>query len=164
MSDATSREIERRFLVDEPPGHLERFPQEKIRQGYLAIADDGAEVRVRQESGRFLLTLKNGQGLVRAEDEREISPALFAALWPLTRGRRIRKVRYVIPHDALTIQLDVYRRKLEGLLVAEIEFPDEETARLFRAPAWFGREITGDADDRNQSLAVRGLPGSSDRL
>ena len=47
----------------------------------------------------------------------------------------------------LTIQLDVYRRKLEGLVVAEVEFPDEEAACDFRAPAWLGREVTGVAED-----------------
>jgi adenylate cyclase len=163
MSGPTAREIERKFLVDEPPGRLERFPNEKIRQGYLAVADDGAEVRVRRESGRCLLTIKSGQGVVRAEHETEISPSLLAALWPLTRGRRIRKIRYVVPHDGRMIQVDLYRRKLTGLIVAEVEFPDEDAARRFRAPAWLGREITGDAAYRNQSLAVRGLPGSTDR-
>jgi hypothetical protein len=40
-------EIERKFLVAEPPSDLARWPATKIEQGYLAVADDGTEVRVR---------------------------------------------------------------------------------------------------------------------
>jgi adenylate cyclase len=151
------REIERKFLLDQPPEGLDAHPRTRIRQGYLAITEAGAEVRVRTEGKRHLLTIKQGSGQNRGQVEVEVSPVQFASLWPLTKGRRIRKVRYEVPHDGLTIQLDVYRRKLKGLVTAEVEFPDEDAAHRFQAPTWLGREVTGDGQYSNQSLACHGL-------
>jgi hypothetical protein len=34
-------EIERKFLVAEPPSDLEQWPSTSIAQGYLAVGDDG---------------------------------------------------------------------------------------------------------------------------
>ena len=39
----------------------------------------------------------------------------------------------MIPHEDLEIEVDVYEGDLEGLVVAEIEFPSEEEARGIRA-------------------------------
>jgi len=152
------REIERKFLLDQPPEGLDDHPRTKIRQGYLAITEGRTEVRVRKEGKRHLLTIKEGHGQNRGQVEAEISPAQFASLWPLTRGKRIRKVRYAVPHDGLAIQVEIYRRKLKGLVTAEVEFPDEGAADRFHAPDWLGREVTGDEQYSNQSLARHGLP------
>jgi CYTH domain-containing protein len=59
------------------------------------------------------------------------------ALWPPTEGRG----------------------DLEGLLIAEIEFPDEDRSHSFQPPAWLGREITGDDRFSGRSLALNGAPG-----
>lgn len=63
-----------------------------------------------------------------------------------------------MPHDGLTIQVDVYRRKLKGLITAEVEFPDGDAAGRFQVPTWLGREVTGDDQYSNQNLARYGLP------
>ena len=152
------REIERKFLLDHPPEALDDHPRIKIRQGYLAITQAGTEVRVRKEGKQHFLTIKEGHGQNRGQQECEISPVQFASLWPLTKGQRIRKVRYEVPDDGLTIQVDVYRRKLKGLVTAEVEFPDEDAADRFQAPDWLGREVTGDDQYSNQNLALHGLP------
>ena len=138
------REIERKFLLDQPPEDLDDHPRTKIRQGYLAITEGGTEVRVRKEGRRHLLTIKEGHSQNRGQVEAEISPAQFASLWPLTRGRRIRKLLYEVPYDGRVIQVDLYRRKLNGLVTAEVEFSDEDAASRFHAPDWLGREVTGD--------------------
>jgi adenylate cyclase len=156
-----SREIERKFLVDGPPQGLDNYPGKKLRQGYIAVTDGGCEVRVRKEGRRHALTVKEGHGEDRGEHEVEISAPQFTALWPLTEGRRLRKVRYDVPHDGLTIQCDVYRGKLTGLVTAEVEFPDADAARRFQPPGWLGREVTGDDHYSNQFLAWHGLPQGS---
>ena len=157
------REIERKFLVGDLPRDFDRSPRKKIRQGYVAVTEGGTELRVRKEGRRHLLTIKEGHGEDRGEQEVEITPAQFAALWPLTKGRRLRKVRYEVPHDGRTVQVDVYRGKLRGLVTAEIEFPDEDAARGFHPPDWLGREVTGDDHYSNQNLARHGLPQEAGR-
>jgi adenylate cyclase len=131
-------EIERKFLVPELPRGLERSPATWIEQGYIAIASDGTEVRVRRRDGRCVLTVKGGSGLSRTEEEIEIDAERFARLWPLTEGRRLEKTRHLIPAGAdlngsFCIELDVYSGPLTGLLVAEVEFGSEEGCRHVRA-------------------------------
>ena len=149
-------EIERKFLVRELPPGLGEHRSEPIAQGYLAIAPDGVEVRIRRRGDATTLTVKSGPAMVRVEEEIPIGPERFAALWPLTEGRRLDKVRHHLPLDAgLTVELDVYAGELDGLVTAEIEFPDEAAARAFSPPPWLGEEVTGDAAYANQRLAVR---------
>ncbi|HET8976003.1 MAG TPA: CYTH domain-containing protein [Solirubrobacterales bacterium] len=149
-------EIERKFLVPEPPD-LSGVASDPVEQGYLSLGADG-EVRLRRRSEHLLLTVKRGEGLVREESEVELDAPQFDALWPLTAGRRLRKRRHVIPHEGLEIELDVYEDELEGLAVAEVEFPDEASARAFTPPDWLGAEVTGDPAYLNESLAVNGRP------
>lgn len=151
-------EIERKFVLDAPPQGLEDHPSEPISQGYVAL-DGDVEVRVRRRGEQAFLTIKAGGGRRRIEQELEIEPARFAALWPLTEGRRIVKRRYVVPApDALVFEVDVYEQELAGLVVAEVEFSDDAAANAFASPEWLGREVTDDPRWKNQALALHGRP------
>lgn len=149
-------EVERKFLVAEPPD-LEGADADEIEQGYLAIGADG-EVRLRRRGEQLILTAKRGSGLARDEAEVELERDAFEELWPLTEGRRLHKRRHVLPHGDLEFEVDVYEADLEGLVVAEIEFPSEDAAREFEPPAWIGEEVTGDERYLNETLASRGRP------
>jgi CYTH domain-containing protein len=105
-----------------------------------------------------MLTAKRGSGISRDEAEVEVDRDSFERLWPLTEGRRLHKRRHVIPHGDQTIELDVYEGELEGLRVAEIEFPSEDEAIRFQPPAWLGDEVTGDERYLNETLATKGRP------
>lgn len=146
-------EIERKYLVAALPSGLGEG--EAIDQGYLAIAPDGVETRIRRRAGAATLTVKSGPAMVRVEEEIALEPERFDALWPLTEGRRVEKVRHLVPlEDGLTAELDVYAGALDGLLTAEIEFPSESAARAFSPPPWLGEEVTGDGTYANQNLAT----------
>jgi CYTH domain-containing protein len=154
-------EIERKFLVEDAPPDLSSSPSSEIRQGYLAVDRDGTEVRVRSRDEAAALTVKQGAGRSRAEEEMEIDRETFDRLWPLTEGRRVEKRRYVLPGgEGITIEVDVYEGDLAGLAVAEVEFGDDERAEAFEPPPWFGREVTDDSRFKNQSLAREGLPSA----
>lgn len=153
-------EIERKFLVERVPDELPAG--ERIEQGYLAIAEDGVEVRVRRRAGRATLTVKSGPAHVRTEVELAIEPRHFESLWPLTAGRRIAKTRHLLAlGDGLAAELDVYDPPHDGLLVAEIEFASTEDSGRFVPPGWLGAEVTGDPRYANQSLAVAGAQAAS---
>lgn len=153
-------EIERKFLVSAVPA-ADGLASSRIRQGYLAVAGDGGEVRVRDRDGACSLTVKHGTGVVRSEAETAISPELFAALWPLTDGRRIEKRRLLVPLEGgpLVAEVDVFEGALAGLVVAEVEFGSVEAATAFTPPAWFGPEVSDEPGYKNQSLALHGAPG-----
>lgn len=149
-----NREIERKFLVKWLPDNLKRARHFIIEQGYLATESAGRQVRLRKTGKATSLTFKVGRSSHREEREIKLSPKQFAALWPGTAGRRLRKVRYEIPWDSVMIEIDIYRGRHAGLVVAEVEFPSTASCRRFKAPWWFGREVTGEKRYSNVRLAL----------
>jgi CYTH domain-containing protein len=148
-----NREIERKFLVKRLPEKLNRSRRYIIAQGYLATEPAGRHVRLRKKGKTSSLTFKVGRGAHREEREIKLSAKQFATLWPATVGRRLRKLRYEIPWRNLLIEIDIYRGRHSGLVVAEVEFPDRATCRKFKPPSWFGREVTGEKRYSNVRLA-----------
>ncbi len=152
-------EIERKFLLDAVPPTMRFARREPIRQGYLAL-DGDTEVRLRITAKGAVMTIKAGRGGVRVEEEIALQTRQAEALWELTEGRRVQKSRRRVrlADTDLSVEVDEYAGALDGLVVAEVEFPDEETARGFEPPAWFGRELTDDWRYANRSLASDGMP------
>ena len=150
-------EIERKFLLRELPATLRLARRQTIKQGYLAL-DGDTEVRVRTGSQPPRLTIKSGRGEVRTEVELDVDGQRAAELWKLTEGRRVEKTRRRLRVDGVEAEVDEYEGDLAGLVVVEVEFPDEEASRAFTPPAWFGRELTGDDAYANRSLAADGRP------
>jgi adenylate cyclase len=150
----SDREIERKFLVKRLPVELKRARNYPILQGYLASEPGGRHVRLRKKGRRESLTFKVGRGNAREEREIKLTPKQFAALWPGTIGRRLRKLRYDLPWKGFLIEIDIYRGKNQGLIVAEVEFPDHVARRTFKPPNWFGREVTGEKRYSNIRLAT----------
>lgn len=147
------REIERKFLVRKLPENLSTHPHTEISQGYLAIADDGLQVRLRKKRDQHSLTYKRGVGNVREEREVTLTADQFSTLWPATEGKRLIKTRYEIPLGDRVVEIDIYGGRHEGLVVAEVEFDDEKSAEDFQPPEWLGDDVTGDPRYSNQLLA-----------
>lgn len=88
----------------------------------------------------------------RAEVNVPLSAEQFNELWPLVDGI-IEKTRHDLEVGGHLIEVDVYGGKLDGLVVAEVEFPSEREAASFVPPSWFAREVTDDGQYRNAALA-----------
>lgn len=143
-------EIERKFLVI-----TEAYKQcvEGIyyRQNYLSKNEMGV-VRVRIAGNKGYLTIKGKSvGISRAEFEYEIpledAEAMLDTLCTLTE---IEKVRYRVPFGGFVWEVDEFGGENEGLTVAEIELPDENTA--FEKPDWVGMEVSNDTRYYNSNL------------
>ena len=148
-------EIERKFLVEEPPAGWNRRASSRIVQGYFPMANKELEIRLRNKGAQHFITIKGGHGRRRLEEEIEIPERKFRSLWPLTRAARIAKRRYRIPYRSHTIEMDVYQGPHRGLITADIEFDSVRASRSFQPPNWLGREITGSRQYANQMLARR---------
>ena len=153
MTSKVDLEIERKFLVRTLPEDLTKFPSSEISQGYLVSTDEGLQVRLRSKDEEYTLTYKRGLGNVREEREVALTATQFATLWPATEGKRLVKTRYDIPLGERIVEIDIYSGKHEGLVVAEVEFDDEESAINFQPPDWLGDDVTGDPRYSNQLLA-----------
>ena len=144
-------EIERKFVVAEPPPRLEEERGVDLRQGYLGVAP--VEVRVRRGSdGSFELTIKGGSGLERAEVNVPLNEEQFDELWGLVRAK-LEKTRHTVYDGPRPITIDVYRNHLAGLVIAEVEFGSRQDALRFDPPPWLGPEVTHDPRFRNAALA-----------
>jgi CYTH domain-containing protein len=120
---------------------------------YLVSLDDGLQVRLRKSGERYSLTFKRGTGSVREEREVDLSADQFDALWPATEGKRLLKTRYEIPFGDRVVEIDLYHDRHEGLIVAEVEFDEEDDARNYSPPDWLGDDVTADPRYSNQLLA-----------
>jgi CYTH domain-containing protein len=155
-------EHERKYLVRRRPPGLAAWPRERIEQGYLAVGPHEVaggrthqEIRIRRTRRGSVLTLKRGAGPRRREVEVDLPAAAARALWPLTAGRRIVKDRYRVRTKDGVIEVDVYRGRHRGLIVAEVERGSLAQVRRFAHPAWLGREVTGERRYSNSELARR---------
>ena len=151
--EETKLEIERKFLIkrENLPENLEQYPSKAIEQGYLCTEP---VVRIRKSNDNYYLTYKSKGLLAREEYNLPLTKEAYEHLKPKADGIVISKVRYVIPEkDGLSIELDVFEAPYEGLLLAEVEFPNEEAAHAYQPPKWFGEDVTYSSEYHNSTLS-----------
>ena len=89
-------------------------------------------VRIRRDNNDYILTYKSKGMMIREEYNLPLTKESYEHLKEKIDGRLITKKRYVIPlKDSLFIELDIFSGDLAPLMLAEVEFPDEETANHF---------------------------------
>jgi CYTH domain-containing protein len=146
-------EIERKYLVTNPPENYKSYPYHFIEQGYLST---DPVVRVRKEDETYILTYKSKGLLAREEYNLPLNEDSYKHLISKTDGSILTKKRYLIPmeHSAhLTIELDVFEGQYEGLMLAEVEFENLEEAHSFTPPSWFGKDVTLTGEYQNSRLS-----------
>lgn len=154
-------EIERKYLISSSklPFSVETYPVRDIEQGYLCTEP---VVRIRKDNESYFLTYKSKGLMVREEYNLPLNKDAYEHMKGKADGRIISKKRYVIPlkdfitnqnYSDLNIELDVFSGDLQGLILAEVEFPDEDTALQFTPPAWFGEDVTFSSRYHNSTLS-----------
>lgn len=146
-------EIERKFLIDtdQLPFRPEDYPCRHIEQGYLCTAP---VVRIRRDDDDYFLTYKSKGLMVREEYNLPLTEEAYLHLLPKADGRIITKKRYLIPLDGnLTLELDIFEGELAPLILAEIEFPDEDSARSYCPQEWLGEDVTHSSLYHNSTLS-----------
>lgn len=146
-------EIERKFLISRLPDHLSDYPFHLIEQAYLCT---DPVVRIRKQDQEYILTYK-GRGLMtREEYNLPLTETGYAHLLQKADGNVITKTRYIVPlaDGRLRAELDVFSGTFDGLILVEVEFPDETSANAFQAPEWFGREVTFSKKFHNSVLST----------
>lgn len=147
-----AKEIERKFLVDSIEYRQLAVSSCEIAQGYICTDPDGT-VRVRIKGDKAFITVKSRTvGCSRNEWEYEIPVADARQMMEICCKAVLTKTRFFVPAaDGLCWEVDEFHGRHQGLVVAEIELPNEDTP--FDKPAFVGREVTGDAAYYNSSLS-----------
>lgn len=145
-----AKEIERKFLVADDSYLAKAISSSSISQGYLN-RDPDRTVRIRLRDGRGFITVKTrNSGATRDEWEYEIPMADAAGMLAACEGV-IEKTRYIVPAaNGLKWEVDVFGGRLQGLVLAEIELPAEDTP--IDIPRFIAREVTGDPAYYNSNL------------
>lgn len=145
-------EIERKYLVTVPLENYQTYPFHQIEQAYLCT---DPVVRVRRQDGEYWLTYKSRGLLMREEYNLPLNEPAYRHLLAKADGTVLTKKRYLIPIEGtrLTIELDVFEGRYAGLMLAEVEFPDEASARSFTPPEWFGEDVTFSGEYQNSRLS-----------
>lgn len=164
-------EIERKFTVTKLPDDLETYPCHIIEQAYL---NTDPVVRIRREDDSFYMTYKGKGLLAREEYNLPLNEASYCHLREKADGNVISKRRYVIPIQnpsfnmthlssagkaidqiSLAVELDIFEPPFAPLVIAEVEFPDQETAEAFQPLDWFSQDVTNDPAYHNSNLSRR---------
>lgn len=156
------KEIERKFLM-RPFGvkpflarHSLDYETIDITQFYLLYEKD-QELRIRRANDRYFLTQKSAPGLVRREEEIEITGEMFAQMRPTNDASAIRKRRFGFRLQDQLFELDRFAEPLEGLVILEAEFPNKKEAQRFKLPKilepFMIREVTGERTYSNGTIA-----------
>lgn len=144
-------EIERKFLIKKLPDNLTSYKARKIEQAYLCT---DPVVRVCRDNDDYYLTYKSKGMIVREEYNLPLTKEAYGHLLAKADGNIITKTRYEIPEkDNLTIELDVFEGKFDGLLLAEVEFASEEEALGYIPPEWFGEDVSNSTKYHNSTLS-----------
>lgn len=176
-------EIERKYLINTLPENLESFPFRIIEQGYLSTEpvvrirrDNDDYILTYKSKGLMIreeynlpLTAESYEHLKEKIDGRLISKKRYLiplpkkksveihASEPLSVLDYIEQERDASGHPELdlTIELDVFSGELAPLVLAEVEFPDEESANEFVPPYWFGEDVTFSTEYHNSRLSQK---------
>ena len=110
------------------------------------------EARLRLKNGKHQLTIKAETGVLgkRYELEFSVSESNAEKLLPYC-PEAVSKTRNIVEHGGKKWEVDVYKDKLAGLVMAEVELPD--LGENISLPAWAGKERTGDPRFSNRALA-----------
>ncbi len=171
-------EIEKKFMVKCLPEELNKYTFHMIEQAYLNVHP---AIRVRREDDIYYMTYKGAHSqnegeIGQVEYNMPLDKESYERLSSKAEGNVIKKKRYLIPlnDDAYTtdyladhkelkrkieelevkIELDVFEDMFDGRVIAEVEFPDEESAKMYRPASWFEREVTGDPKYSNASMSM----------
>ncbi len=148
-------EIERKYLVKNLPEHLSDYPICEMEQAYISTAPV-VRVRKKIKSGKaeYILTIKSTGMMSREEYELAMTEDEYENLLKKADGNVITKNRYLIKlDDVLTLELDVFEGAFKGLVIAEIEFPNEELANSYTPPDFLDEDVTFDGRFHNSRLS-----------
>lgn len=136
-------EIERKFLVLSDAWQSAVVKFKTMRQGYMS-GNGKSSVRIRVEGDEANINIKSATlGIMRQEYEYSIPLAdANEMLNSLCDKPMVEKTRHYVEANGYTWEVDVFTGDNEGLVVAELELPDEHSQ--FEKPEWVGEEVSDD--------------------
>lgn len=151
------QEIERKFKVKEDIAkiYLEKcrkgeYECHEIEQAYLTT---NPTIRVRKSDDEYYMTYKGKGFISREEYNLDLTEDAYITLRSKADGNIIKKTRILIPYDKYTIELDIFDKPFDGLIIGEVEFETVDEANSFVTPDWFLEDVTDNREYTNSYLS-----------
>lgn len=164
------KELEKKYLAA-PLKLLFKFDRSLIKQHYISL---NPEVRIRLseniKSGSSnckstaSLTIKHKEEVIEGGLDREetIIKMKCKKFYELAKYKifntTVQKTRFYIPYGNYLIEYDLFDNRHDGLIIAEVEFKNQEHMKAFIPPKWFLIDVTNDPTFLNRNLAYHGMP------
>ena len=157
-------EIERKYTINFLPKKIEKILM--ITQKHI-YKDSICSIRVRKSENLntneivYTHTIKakgnNINKFSTIELEKNITKDQYEASNPFKGSETIEKYRLIIPlENGLKAEVDIFQKRLKGLIIAEVEFESVEQAEKFKMPPWFEKEVLHkDFSNRKMSTISR---------
>lgn len=136
-------ELEKTFLAKSLPD-LKGCKSIEIIDMYIPKAAAHPKLRIRRYGNRFEITKKLPVGEDASTQEEQtisLTKEEFTALMKLG-GKKARKTRHFYSYMGRNITIDIFRDKLEGLVLVDAEFGNEREMNKFTAPDFCLAEVT----------------------
>ncbi len=144
-------EIERKYLVKRLPECFSQYTCLEIEQAYL---NREPVIRIRKQNEDYILTYKGSGMMVREEYNLPLDKVSYEHLKEKADGKIIRKKRYIIPiQDGLKVELDIFEGAHQGIVLAEVEFPNKAACDAFQPLDWFGEDVTMKEEYHNSNMS-----------
>jgi CYTH domain-containing protein len=148
----------RRFLIASSLARLIRKDRggARVTEGYFPNQTGrSSHVHVEGDRGSLVLVTAPANG-APAEERTEVPRAHAEALLDVAPGK-VEYARSRLTAAGREIRIDRFVRP-GPLDLISVEFDNDEQASAFRAPLWFGPEVTSDASYQNRAIALGTLP------
>lgn len=134
---ATEIEYEKTYLLKRLPEGIENAASVTIRDTYIPVTANHANLRLRAKNDTFVLTKKtpvnNGDSSVQYEHTIVLTKDEYDAIASCSTKDFVKR-RYFMKIAGRDAEIDVYGEKLQGLAVIDFEFATEEEKDAFVMP------------------------------
>ncbi|MBI2032133.1 MAG: hypothetical protein HYT09_00630, partial [Candidatus Levybacteria bacterium] len=127
-----------------PPAVL-KSPSKDYLDIYIPSSYEHPILRIRRRGSIFEITKKDQ--VLKGDFSRHIETTIkltkeeFDELEVL-KGKRTLKIRYFYEEKGVSFEVDIFKGKLKGLILVDIEFKNTKEMKNFTPPSWLLVEVT----------------------
>ncbi len=141
-------ELEKTYLLKYVPNDLNEYPFKEYLDIYFPTLAFHPTTRIRKRGNEYEITKKYAVNPGDASKQYEFTISLtrdeFNELNESIKGKRSRKLRYFYKYRDIPAEIDFYQDKLQGLIIVDFEFKDEQSKNDFEMPEFCLVEVTQD--------------------
>lgn len=165
----TELELEYTFLAKDLPQEIrdKKVKPTRIMDVYVPDTPEHSHLRLRQRGEKYEITkklpVKSGDASAQTENTISLTKDEFKSL-SVASQKRVVKDRYNIKIEGYPAEVDVFREKLQGLVMIDFEFGSEKERQEFVRPKIVLADVTQEDFVAGGMLAGKSYKGIEQKL